>query len=118
MSATSLITKLGKVVCYKYYEVLSNFTSISPDEDPVTVLEPYELDREAADAKGDRVSFAEALSTDNIEDIGAALAVAQEEHRIRRDYAIAEAGHRELILSGLRLLELRNDILKEKIKDK
>jgi len=79
------------------------------DYETFTAADP-DLDREQADGVDGR-NLAEMSATGNMFQISTLLARANEEHRIRRDYNIINAGHRELMLSALRILSMRNENL-------
>ena len=73
-------------------------------------FEDEDLDRKKANEQ-DAANLAEMSASDNLYQQSALLARINEEHRIRRDARIINAGHRELMLSALRILNVRNENL-------
>lgn len=79
-------------------------------------FEDADLDRGKANEQ-DAANLAEMSASDNLYLKSALLARMNEEHRIRRDVRIINAGHRELMLSALRILDMRNGNLRMLISD-
>ena len=106
---TSVILKAASEELAANAEILDKF--LIPDDDPpVLRFEDVDLDRAKADA-ADAETLATISADKNLYTMASVLARINEEHRIRRDRRITNIGHRDLMLSGLRILSMRKKSL-------
>ena len=103
----SVILKAASEELLANTEVLSNF--LLTDELPGIRFEDGDLNRDTADIV-DADTLSRVSADNNLYTMASVLARINEEHRIRRDKRITGAGHRDLMLSGLRILSMRNDV--------
>lgn len=104
----SVILKAASEELLANTKVLSNFLEV--DEIPGFEFEDGDLNRAKADAE-DAETLSRVSADTNVYAMASVLTRINEEHRIRRDKRITDIGHRGLLLSGLRILGMRNENL-------
>jgi len=111
MTDSGVITKAAAEELKANQEILEKFRISVQLTADLPVLEDTDLDRKSADEQ-DAANLAEMSASNNLYQQAALISRINEEHRIRRDIRIVRAGHRELMLSALRILDMRNDDLR------